>query len=585
MGPRFREYRGRFPNPGIEDPALYVEDTAQASSQARHSARTAHRTFGAWYNPAMYRFLMVDDEEIVRRGFETKIDWEGQGFEFLPPCENGRDAIAAIERLSPDVVMTDIHMPHADGISVAAHVMESHPDIVVVVLSGYDEFQYAQAAIRNRVFDYVLKPVTSRDLSALLIKIRNKLDADRFSRDQEIHLKERAERSDGLLRGRGLAGFISGASPSSDPVEAAFLLGFDPTPFSCAAIVVELDDISSDWALAEPDLVGALARARRSAWFAVDGGGRGALLFDASKEACAALALSTAEAALEGRGRVRIGVGRAYERWEDAPKSFAEARAALAYRLIRDPSKPFVYARISETHETLTEMTSLEDRLCLGLRSGAADRAGELARSYLAALAKAEISPQRVRHEINALFSRARDELAEVGVTPEILSTKLAADYYRLTYALDRPEAIVATIERLAEISASALEPSGYHESEWKVLDFKEHVARHYGENDLSVGKAAKRLSISESYLSKLIRRKLGTSFVDYLAAYRIDRAKELLASSDMRAYEVAEAVGYPDARYFATIFKRRSGLTPAEFRASLGKRNANGGGSAPDAR
>ena len=120
---------------------------------------------------AMYRFLMADDEEIVRRGFETKIDWAGQGFEFLPPCENGRDAIEAIDEYLPDVVMTDIHMPHADGIAVAAHVVERHPGILVVILSGYDEFGYAQAAIRNKVFDYVLKPVSSRDLLALLASL------------------------------------------------------------------------------------------------------------------------------------------------------------------------------------------------------------------------------------------------------------------------------------------------------------------------------------------------------------------------------------------------------------------------------
>jgi two-component system response regulator YesN len=265
----------------------------------------------------------------------------------------------------------------------------------------------------------------------------------------------------------------------------------------------------------------------------------------------------------------------------DAPRSFVEARAALAYRLIRDVSKPFVYVQAAESHEDLAEIKSREDRLCLGLRSGAADRASELAKSYLDALGEADISPQRVRHEINGLFSRAHDELAEVGVTSEILSAKLAADYYRLTYALDRPEAIIATIERLAEIAATALEPSGYRESEWKVLDFKELIARHYKDSDLSIGQAAARLSISESYLSKLIRRKLGTSFVDYLSAYRIDRAKELLASSDMHTYEVAEAVGYPDARYFASLFKRRTGVTPSEFRASLGKRAPIGNGEA----
>jgi AraC-like DNA-binding protein len=220
----------------------------------------------------------------------------------------------------------------------------------------------------------------------------------------------------------------------------------------------------------------------------------------------------------------------------------------------------------------LAEIKEAEDKLCLCLRSGAVSRARELARSYLDALGSADLSPQRVRHEALSLFSRAHDELAQIGISSAALSSELGTDFYRLAESLDRPEAVEGALHRLAEIASSALGSSGIHEPEWKILDFKEFVARHYADKGLSIGKAAEKLTISESYLSKLLKRRLGTSFVDYLADYRVARAKELLASSDMRSYEVAEAVGYPDARYFAAIFKKRSGLTPSEFRASLGR-------------
>ena len=105
----------------------------------------------------MYTFLLVDDEQPVRHGFQNKIDWKSHGFELLEPCENGRDAIAMIEKVHPDVVMTDIYMPHMNGLAVAAHTATHHPDIVTVILSGYDEFEYAQKAIRTKAFDFVLE--------------------------------------------------------------------------------------------------------------------------------------------------------------------------------------------------------------------------------------------------------------------------------------------------------------------------------------------------------------------------------------------------------------------------------------------
>jgi two-component system, response regulator YesN len=526
----------------------------------------------------MYRFLMVDDEEIVRRGFATKIDWAAEGFEFLPPAENGRDAISAIDELLPDVVMTDIHMPHADGISVAAHVNEEHPGIVVVVLSGYDEFGYAQAAIRNNVFDYVLKPVSSRDLAALLAKIKSKLDADRRSREDESSLKAEADRSSGLLREKSLAEMMAAPSLASSKERISEILGFDPSPFCCAAIAVEL--AAADGLELRGRLEPARRQALRSAVF-IPAEGRGAILvFEPSPERCRAAALAVAEALLAspasgsgegGEGELRAGVGRAYAQWIDAPRSYSEAQAALAYRLVRDASRPFVYAQAEEDREAIAELKEREERLCLGIRTGAVARTPDLTRDYIESLAGAELSPQRLRHEIIALFSRIHDELAGIGVSTAALSEKLDCEYYRLAESLDRPEAVAAAIALLAEVAYRTLEESSLHEPEWKILDFKELVSRHYADKGLSLGKAAEKLSISESYLSKLLRRRLDTSFVEYLSDYRIGRAKELLASSDMLSYEVAEAVGYPDARYFASLFKKRSGMTPSEYRASLG--------------
>jgi len=124
----------------------------------------------------MYKFLFVDDEEIIRRGFRKKIPWAEAGFEFLEPCKNGREAVQRIAREHPDVVMTDICMPLIDGLEVAAYIADKFPEIIVIVLSGYDEFEYARAALRSHVTEYLLKPITSRELSALIEKLKTRLD-------------------------------------------------------------------------------------------------------------------------------------------------------------------------------------------------------------------------------------------------------------------------------------------------------------------------------------------------------------------------------------------------------------------------
>ncbi|MGB7537330.1 MAG: response regulator [Anaerolineales bacterium] len=124
----------------------------------------------------MYKFLVVDDEEIVRRGFRKKIAWSEAGFEYLEPCQNGREAIRKIAQEHPDVVMTDICMPLADGLEIAAYIADRFPEIIVIVLSGYDEFEYARSALRSRVAEYLLKPITSHELSALVARLKKRLD-------------------------------------------------------------------------------------------------------------------------------------------------------------------------------------------------------------------------------------------------------------------------------------------------------------------------------------------------------------------------------------------------------------------------
>ncbi len=131
----------------------------------------------------MYKFLVVDDEEIVRRGFRNKIEWAEAGFEFLPPCKNGREAIKRITQDHPDVVMTDICMPLVDGLEVAAYIANRFPEIIVIILSGYDEFEYARSALRNNVVEYLLKPITSSELTELVAKLKTRLDETARHRD------------------------------------------------------------------------------------------------------------------------------------------------------------------------------------------------------------------------------------------------------------------------------------------------------------------------------------------------------------------------------------------------------------------
>ncbi len=528
----------------------------------------------------MYRFLMVDDEEIVRRGFRRKIDWASLDFEFLEPCENGEQAIEAIGALHPDAVMTDIAMPHVDGLDVAAWAAEHHPEIVILILSGYDEFEYAQRAIKSNVFEYVLKPVTSRDLTALLERLKVRLDHLRRSREETKSLELRAEAASSFLKARTLLDLVSGAADKIPDSRFQEVFGFPPQGLAGAVVIAQDDpagegelDVSTRLPAAAAEVAGS---ARRVFCFSPGEGREAILILEQDTLSCDRLASAIAARAAAPVGpapsavRVPIvGMGRPYESWRDAARSFAEAVAALSYRLVSPPGGVFRYGREREDDpQTLEGLAEQRERTCRATVAGETVEAENHSAAFAALLREGGISAHRVRHEIEALFAAVLDALRDLGVSSSAVAQDLRLDPDLAVQRLRTSEDVTALLVRLATYAGSILDGRNLPAPEWKVRDFKDYVARHYGERALSVQTIAASLSISASYLSKLIKRHLDRSVVDYLIDYRMERAKELLSTSDLMTYEIAEATGYPDAQYFSTVFKRHIGITPTEFRA-----------------
>ena len=125
-----------------------------------------------------YRILLADDEEEVRKAIIRKIDWENIGFQVVGDADNGEEALEKIEQLKPDVVMTDIRMPYMDGLTLTARIRQKYPSIKVLIFSGYDDFEYAQQAIKLNVTEYILKPVNVEELTEILHRVRDSLNEE-----------------------------------------------------------------------------------------------------------------------------------------------------------------------------------------------------------------------------------------------------------------------------------------------------------------------------------------------------------------------------------------------------------------------
>ena len=139
---------------------------------------------------SLYRIMLVDDEEEVRKAMIRQMDWERLGFTVVGDAENGQEALEKLEQLEPEVIMTDIRMPYMDGLTLTARIREKYPSIKILIFSGYDDFEYAQQAIKLNVAEYILKPVNGEELAEILNRIKISLDQEIEQRRNFDSLRE-----------------------------------------------------------------------------------------------------------------------------------------------------------------------------------------------------------------------------------------------------------------------------------------------------------------------------------------------------------------------------------------------------------
>ena len=126
----------------------------------------------------MYRILLVDDEALIREAVSENVAWEKYGYELVGSCENGKEALEYIAEHPVDVVLTDICMPYLDGMQLSERLNREYPDVKIIILSGYDEFEYAKKAIRYGVKEYLLKPITAKEMGQTLMDLKKEMDQE-----------------------------------------------------------------------------------------------------------------------------------------------------------------------------------------------------------------------------------------------------------------------------------------------------------------------------------------------------------------------------------------------------------------------
>ncbi len=534
-----------------------------------------------------YTLLLVDDEQIIRDGISRKIDWDGEGFEFLPPCEDGESAIAAIRENPPDVIITDICMPQKDGLEVARYASENSPESLVVILSGYEDFDYARQALLYNVHEYVLKPLSSRKIRELLERIRTELKRREDFQIDMNHLLALKEEHKQILHERFLCRILTRPlHPAELENNKDQLPGQDLDNDFYSALIIIMDHSEVDRnSPFTPDLY--LLAVREEAEKLLDKVPR-MMICQSSEQSVNLIIHDKGRDSLQHTGRFvaeqlhkslnllpeyscSLGLGNPVSGIAGLHLSYSQARTALDNRMIIGGRNVFYYQDSSRRMTARqNRIRQLHERILSVLKQESEASVSALLDDYIFALRESGLNAVRIRLEINKLTFLIIDFLGtlEEGIP--------AADINRLSESLsvvsdlDNLNSVEERLNKLISEIASVMREHRRNYPEKKISHIQSYLETNYGSPDIDVDFITNLFFISPSYLSKLFRQFTGKTFVEYLTSLRVSKACELLKTSDLKLMDIAEQVGYADQRYFSSIFKKYTGKTPSQYRNHL---------------
>ena len=547
----------------------------------------------------MLKTFLVEDEVVIREMIKKMIPWEQYGFELAGEAADGEMALPLILKSKPDLLITDIKMPFMDGLTLCRLVKKELPDIRIVILSGYDDFNYAKQAISIGVEDYLLKPITKNAFIERLEEIHNRYEHEKTQREyyekfrlemQEYEKNASRDFFETLVRADSdLAELYRRADKLNLDIvaEAYNILIFTPDTSEgnynsyeeCSDWEAEVQDKINTYFLNHP--VAILFRHQVFSYAILVKGQKDTI--EKNTEECVK-AIQDIMDQTEGRTDWFIAVGKSADRLSMLGHSYRTAVRANSFRYLYD-GHILDYQSLEAQKENPSD-SRREDSVQLRnvninalnpailqkfLSSGLAEEVDDFIRDYFNAIGQEPMSSLVFRNYVvlNVRFS-VLSFLKKLGCDDSEISGQETENIVDET-----GKTIEAAVDYCGKIlkKAIALRDENAGNQNRSVLklavDFIDH---NYMDEEISLNKAAHVANVSANHFSALFSQNMGQTFTEYLTDLRMSKAKELLRCTAMRSSEIAGEVGYKDAHYFSYLFKKTQGMTPSEYRKMRGE-------------
>lgn len=536
----------------------------------------------------MIKVFLVEDEIVIRESIHQMIPWAEYGFEFAGEANDGEMALPMIRKAQPDVLITDVKMPFMDGLTLSRLVKKELPDTKIIIISGYDDFDYARQAISLGVEQYLLKPVSKAAFLEVLESIRQKYEQENAQKICYEKFHNEMQEYEKNSRRDFFENLVSGRCDLQKIYETADELHLDIMAQEYNLVLFEVHS-SEDGQMIEDsysqriadiqNLIDTLFLNTRDYLlfrhqmfsYAVLVKGDSGTVGELTKQCVAEL-----ERIFRSAGDFInwfVCTGKEVERLSQLPESYNEGMRKFVYRYMESNhvyvDKPPLREEVQETEQlnlrgldtSAVNQDTIRNFLCNALE----DEVESFVQRYMQMLGLDALKSKMFRQYIllNIHFCTV-SFVQKLGYEKD----EIGDDIYEVCNVdADSPEELMGIISNVLRRGIRLREENSkgrYRSVIQKAVQFMEE---NFSDENLTLNTVASVANVSANHFSAMFSQEMNQTFIEYLTGLRMKQAKELLRCTDKRSGEIALEVGYKDSHYFSFLFKKTQGMTPSEYR------------------
>lgn len=534
----------------------------------------------------MLKVFLVEDESVIRDGLRDNIPWQQYGFQFVGEAADGEMALPLIRKTRPDVLITDIKMPFMDGLSLSRIVSKEFPKTKIVIISGYDDFEYARQAIEVGVDQFLLKPITRLMLKKTLLELKEKIEQEWDKNDYQIQYQTEMHVYEQFSRRRFMEKVLTGELTVKEIYEEASKLSLEITAPCYNLLLFYLQeknpDLSGegmeDFMRKQDEVLHYFLRHPEYLLFRWNASSYGVLIRSEAAQ--------IGELTEKGLAHIRdfctdqehlewyVAEGNPVERLSLLPECYRQVNHYFAYRFIMPDLhvlsevtlEDYLNSQEEQNIDSVDPSTMAQEVIRDFLEHGNESEIHDFVESYLQSISRALKSRMfRAYVVLNIRFTTIA-YVESLGASKEEYMEKIG-DYAQEMNI--EPDEVPAYFVNMLQAAFDIREQESNSQNKKLISRALAYIDENYMHDSLSLNTVAAEAEVSANYLSAVFSQNMKKTFVEYVTEKRMEKAKKLLKSTALSSGGIAAQVGYKDSHYFSFVFKKTQGMSPREYRAS----------------